>query len=119
MLLKCARLINALSNDLARHARFRRIDQRLLPKCIHLDTQLLRQEFARLTARVSVAGNNGRRVYFHLHQLVRASQKFRSDEDDGCCPISNLLVLFLRQIHENLGSGVLDSDERKDSSTVV
>lgn len=86
---------DSLSNDLARHARLRGIDQSIFSQRVHLHTQLLLHEFACLSARKSVARDDRRRVDLLLDKLVRASEQFCSNQYDRRRAITDLLVLLL------------------------
>ena len=70
-------LVNAPADDLARHTRFRGVDQRLPSKRIDLDAELILHELARFAAREAVASNDRGRVELLFHKLVRRRQPRR------------------------------------------
>lgn len=107
------------SDDLARHARLRRVDEGLASKRVNLHTQLVLHEFACLPTREAVASDDGGRVDLLLDELVRAPKQLGGNEDNGGRAITDFLVLLLRKVDENAARGVLDRKEGKDRRAVV
>lgn len=107
------------ANDFARHARFRGIDERIPSQRIHFHAQLVLHELASLPTCQPITSNDRRWVDFLLHQLVRAPQKLRCDEDDRGCAIADLLVLLLGQINKYASSWVLNCKESEDCRAVI
>lgn len=112
--LKCS-----LSDDLTGHGRLRGIDQRVSAKNFNFHAQLVLHKLYSFSARESVAGNNCRRVYLRLDQLICSSQKFGSDNDDRGCAISDFFVLLLGKIHEDFPRWVFDCQKGQNGCTVV
>jgi hypothetical protein len=56
----------------------------------------------------TIAGDDGGGVYAVLHKLVSSPKEFCGDDDNGCRAISNLLVLLVCQVHQDLPRWVLD-----------
>ena len=107
------------SDDLARHTRLRRVNERLPSKCIHLYAQLILHELACLPASQTIPSNDGSGVDLLLDELVRAAKKFCSDEHDRRRPISDFLVLLLGKIDKDASSGMFNSKEGKDGRAVI
>ena len=110
---------DSLADDLARHARLCGVDQRLLPKRIHLDAQLVLHVLHCLPARKTVAGDDRRGVDLRLDELICAAQKLGGNDDDGRSAITDLLVLLLCEIDENAACGVIDGEEGEDGSAII
>jgi hypothetical protein len=54
-----------------------------------------------------------------LDEVVGATEKLRSDDNDGGSTVSNLLVLLLSELDEDATGRVLDFDELEDRRAVV
>ena len=65
---------------------------------------------ARLSTCQSISRYNRSWMDLRLDELVRATQKLSSNDNNGSCPISNFLVLFLSEVYENATSRMFDVD---------
>ena len=86
---------------------------------VGLDGELVLDELDRLLHRHPVARHHRRRVYAVLHQLVRALQQLGGEDDDRGGAVAHLLVLHLRELHEDARRRVLDLELVEDRRAVV
>jgi len=110
---------NSLSNNLARHGRLCDVYQRLPPQRIDPDAQLILHKLDSLFASQPIASDDRRRMNLRLYQLICAAKELCGDNDNRGRPIAHFLVLFLREVHKDTTSRVLNVQERENSCTVV
>jgi len=101
-----------LADDLARHAGLGGIDQRLPSENIHPNAELFLHETACFSASKAVTSYNRCRVYFSLDKFVCTAEQFGSDDDNGSCPVPNLLVLFLGKVDKDSPCGMFNGQQR-------
>jgi hypothetical protein len=58
-------------------------------------------------------------VYSVLHELVSSSQKLGGDQDNRGSAVTDLLVLLVRKVDEDLAGGVLDVEKAENRGTIV
>ena len=54
-----------------------------------------------------------------LHELVASFQKLSGKDDDGCSTVTNLSILDLGELNQNLGGGVSDLELLEDGGAIV
>jgi len=108
-----------LADDLTRHSGLRGIDQRLPSENVHLNAQLFLHEAACFSASQAIPSYNRRGVYFSLDEFIGTAKEFGSDEDNGSCAVTDLLVLFLGKVYKYPSSGVFNRQQRQDSGAVI
>jgi hypothetical protein len=67
----------------------------------------------------AVPGDDAGRVDLVLDQLVRALEKLGCEDHNGRRAVPNLLVLKVGELHEDLGSWVLDLQHLQNRSAIV
>ena len=108
-----------LADDLTRHTGLRGVDQGLSSENVHLNAQLFLHEAACFSAGKAIASYNRRRMYSSLDEFIGTAKEFGSDEDNGSCAVTDLLVLFLGKVYEDSSSGVFNRQQRQNSGAVI
>jgi len=108
-----------LADNLTRHTGLRGIDQRLPSESVHLNAQLFLHEAARFSASKAIACYDRRGMYFSLDKFIGTAKEFGSNEDNGSCAVTDLLVLLLGKIYKDSSSGMFNRQQRQNGGAVI
>mmetsp|Transcript_49405 Transcript_49405/g.105164 ORF Transcript_49405/g.105164 Transcript_49405/m.105164 type:complete len:570 (-) Transcript_49405:67-1776(-) len=107
------------ANELRRECRLRDVEQDILVQLVNGHAQIGLDVLDSLFHRHSVAADDDGGVDVVLDKLVRSLQKLRSHDDHGRGAVANFSVLQVRQLYQDLRSGMLNLQLLENRGSIV